>query len=137
LHHVRVGDDVASGIDDHAGSDSPLANDEGRGAMPFVGRRGAVAGNLDLHHSGRDPLRDLRQRTVQLPQGSDTFAGLGWLSRLGTASGGGQQKRRSDDQSIIHAGPLAWPSRSTVRVTRYGCCIPTSRFGVVGARIGP
>ncbi len=47
--HVRIGHDVAIGIDDHAGADGVLAHDEsGLGAIFLVQR--AVAGHENLNH---------------------------------------------------------------------------------------
>jgi hypothetical protein len=61
LHHVRVGDDVAVGIYDHAGARAPLEHRlPGGGAILFVSRR--IARDEDLHHARAHLFRKVLQR---------------------------------------------------------------------------
>src|SRR5258708_3692917 len=73
LDHVRVGDDISAGIDDHARPDHPLVRDHG-GSTAFVRGHRPVAGDQDLHHRGRDAAGKLRQRAVQLAEDAGRLA---------------------------------------------------------------
>jgi hypothetical protein len=53
FYHVGVGNDVATGVDDDAGAEGLLADDErGLLAILFVDR--AISGDEDLDHGGRN-----------------------------------------------------------------------------------
>ena len=65
FHHVRVGDDVAVGIDDDAGAETALTpNHAGLVADSFVGR--AIAGDLDLNNRGGDAGGQFLKGIVEL-----------------------------------------------------------------------
>ena len=65
--YMGVGHDVAGGIDDHPGADDLLADDEScLGTVLFV--RGAVTGNQDLNHSGRNLSGETFESIVELEE---------------------------------------------------------------------
>ena len=67
LHYVRVGDDVAVGVHDHARSQAALPSDgAGLGIIFFVQR--TIARHLHLHDGGRYTRRQFLQRFVELRQ---------------------------------------------------------------------
>ena len=86
--HVGVGHDVAGGIDDDAGADRLLADDEsGLSAALFA--QGAVSGDENLHHGGRNFGGEAFESLIELDQGlAGCFLARGgvvgsWLRLLG------------------------------------------------------
>ncbi len=97
FHYVRVGDDVAVGIHDHAGAEAALAADGvGVGVIFFVER--AIAGDLHLHDGGRDAGGEFLQRFVELRE--EVFAGgFGWglgFLRIGVRFARGGKRRQAE-----------------------------------------
>ena len=68
LHDVRVGDDVAVGVDDHAGAGGPFqVRLAGRSLVFLVGRR--IPRDEDLHDARADLGGEILKRSRQLGQG--------------------------------------------------------------------
>ena len=89
LDHVRVGHDVAVGIDDDAGAAAPLEHRlRARVGIVLVWRR--EAGDEDLHDAGADFLGEILERPGQVAKRGGLRRGA-----LGVCGGGRQEKASS------------------------------------------
>src|ERR1700733_4744226 len=86
LHHMRICDDVAFGIDDYPGTQAAFAADQTGRAFVF-GLDRAIACDLDLNDGRRDARGKLFKRVVELRE--KVFAGAnGGRGRLSCRRGG-------------------------------------------------
>src|ERR1700719_1429413 len=76
LHHLRICDDIAFGIDDYAGTQAAFAANQTGRAFVF-GLDRAIAGDLDLNDGRRDPRSELFKRVVELREKILAAAGDG------------------------------------------------------------
>lgn len=66
---VRVGDDVAAGINDDSGTDFSLTRDDEAGLIRIAGFGGAVSGDENLHDAGRDTIDEGFDGVIQAMEG--------------------------------------------------------------------
>ncbi len=134
---MRVGNDVAVGIDGRAGPDCALPSDHQSGV---AAARGAVDGTVarveHLHHARRHTLRERFNRCTELAQEAGRIRP--WRHTLRGNRRGDQQAGRTQSQecgATIEEHDITFQSESVDRAVLTDSSVRKSRLAVPSSRI--